>query len=111
MPFRGRGDWEAAKSAFLDSPLYWGSMPFIPWLEAFDDRPKTPEDIARIEEHKRRMIEHEKNWRDKTAEAMLRRGTMSPETAAQWKAKNRWERAVDDGLPRPKNPKSWRTIK
>lgn len=111
MPFRGRGDWEMAKAAFLDSSLYWGSMPFIPWLEAFDDRPKTPEDLERIEEHKRRMIAQEKRWREKTTEGLLGRGVITEDLAQKIFAKNRWERAVEDGLPRPKNPKRWRTIK
>lgn len=110
-PYREGNTFEENKAAFLDSPLYWGSMPFIPWLEAFDDRPKTPEDIERIEEHKRRTIAREKLSRERKADAMLSRGTLTTEQAARMKAMNRWERAVADGLPRPKNPKRWRTIK
>lgn len=83
MPFWGRGDWETEKAAFLNSRLYWGSMPFIPWLEAFDDRSKTPEDIERIEEHKRKTIAADKRYREKTADAMLSRGALTAEQAAR----------------------------
>lgn len=110
-PFREGVTYEQEKGAFLNSSVYWGAMPFIPWLESFDDRPKTPEDIERIEAYKQKMIAAEKHHRERKAEDMLRRGTISEEIAARWKAKNRWERAVESGLPRPKDSKRWRRIK
>lgn len=109
-PYRPDNTYEENKAAFLDSPLYWGSMPFIPWLEAFDDRPKTPEDIERIEKHKRETIEREKIWRENTAASMLQRGVITEAEAAKMYDKNMWDKAVESGLPRPKNPKRWRRI-